>query len=175
MLRSLMIGCTMAALLVAVEQAAAQRPVVRILSTDSENLPRGPNDQIEGAIYQFRATLPKSDVEPLKGRFRIEGTGIFSVEKEVAAPKLRDSLRKLRDGEAGVTVQSEAREKRIGDVIAMDNGKLKLAFMDFETLPGFAIIWRKDGQKGVWMGYFQEMKDGEAGKRWKIEVRPSED
>jgi hypothetical protein len=175
MFRLLAIVCTLGMFLLSVEQASAQRPAVRLRSSDSENLPRGPNNQIEGAIYQYRATLPKSDVEPMQGRFRIEGAGIFNVEKEIGAPKVRESLRNLRDGADGVTVQSEAREQRIGDVVAMEEGKIKLVFMDYEALPGFAIIQRKEGQTGVWKGYFQELKDGEAGRRWQIQVRTSED
>lgn len=169
----------MAVLIVVDQSALAQRPRVRarvrVESSGSENLPRRANDQIEGSIYQFSATLPKSKDERLTGRFRIEEAGIFSVQKEIDRPKARESIRKLKDGGGTVSVQTQAREKRIGDVIPMGDGKYKLKFMDFDTLPGFAVIWPKKDHRGVYMGYFQELEDGEAGRRWKIEVRKSED
>lgn len=177
MLRQMLSIGIVAVLTVAADPALAQRPRVRVRvpSSGSENLPRKANDQIEGSIYQFSATLPDSKDERLTGRFRIEETGIYSVEKEIARPKVRDSIRKLRDGGGSVSIQTEAREQRIGDVIPMGDKKFKLKFMDFETLPGFAIIWPKKDHYGVYMGYFQELDGDEAGRRWKIEVRKSED
>jgi hypothetical protein len=175
MVRQLLPVCAVVMMLIVAPAAFAQRPVQRLRSGDAETAPRRAKDQIEGSIYQFSATLPKSKDERLTGRFRIEGTGIFNVEKEIDRPDVRETVRKLRDGEGPVTVPTDAREQRIGDVVSMGDNKYKLEFMDFETLPGFAIISPKPDHKGVWTGYFQELNDGKAGKRWRIEIRASED
>lgn len=162
------------ALSIASSPIQAQIRVPRIIATDSDNLPRRPNDQIEGTIFEYTAVRSESS-EDLSGRFRIEERGIYSVSREVAPQELRRAVRDALANGNRLSLPTTPQENRIGDVIPMMDGRYKLDFVDFEDLPGFAVIWPKKDRPGVWMGYFQELTDGKSGERWTIEIRESQD
>ncbi|MBC8117675.1 MAG: hypothetical protein H7062_25070 [Candidatus Saccharimonas sp.] len=157
---------------------------------------RRPNDDLEGTIWQYRATRKeKGDNESeekeivLEGRFRIEEKGVFEADKQIELPgRPLPGLRKNNKGEGNaagdakddskgksITVPS-AKGRRIGDVTKTNDGKTKLVIeaKDF-PLQGIVIVWPKKDRPGVWMGTYQERKNDKNGDKWVIELRESED
>ncbi len=157
---------------------------------------RRPNDDLEGTIWQYRATRKgKGDKETeekeivLEGRFRIEEKGVFEADKQIELPgRPLPGLRKnnkdegkaegnSKDNSKGksITVPS-AKGRRVGDVTKTNDGKTKLVIeaKDF-PLQGIVIVWPKKDRPGVWMGTYQERKNDKNGDKWVIELRESED
>jgi hypothetical protein len=111
-------------------------------------IPRpGIGNEIEGGILDYRATRAK---EPAKtGRFRIKGSAIFEVGR----------LRRPAE-----------QEKRIGDYLQQSDKPDQLVFLDNAPLQGRAhVVYNRE--KKFWSGHL----DDENGKRWRFEIRKSED
>ncbi len=60
-----------------------------------DNLPRLPDDQVEGTVWEYKGTLkdkvPEGEEAPeLSGYFRTEGKAIFDVGKRLPIPEKKD-------------------------------------------------------------------------------------
>lgn len=167
--------------------AEAQTPVV---PRRDNGAPRRPNDNLEGTIWQYRATRKDKDKKEvvIEGRLRIEENGVFEVDMPVELPGKRllglrkdDKAAKKSDDGASeepkrkVTVPT-TRGRRVGDVSKLDDGRTKLVIeaKDF-PLQGILILWPKKDRPGVWMGTYQERKNDKNGEKWAIELREGED
>lgn len=153
--------------------ALAQLP----LPPRTDSVPRLPNDQIEGSVWQFKATK-RGEEKPIEARFRVSDGAILEVpappevkpgENSKTPPeKIKEALEKLGPKVA---------DKRIGDVQKMDNGKTKLVFLE-GPLRGQAIIAPVKNKSGVWSGEYRQRTDPaneKLGPLWKLELRQSED
>lgn len=111
----------------------------------------GLGNEIEGAVYQYKATRRSSDGEQkLEGKIRISENAIFEIP-----------MRRLAPG----------REKRVGDIIS-SRDEVQLVFNDFDQLEGRAHLKKdKDQKKGLFAGYFVDQNKA----RWKFELRKTED
>lgn len=114
----------------------------------AKQLRPGQGNEVEGAIWEYKATIAKKDKE-LAGKFRIDGRSIFAAQaRRVAAEQ----------------------EKRIGDAIVVKGKPMQLSFTDSPELDGRAILeW--NSKLGMWVGHYDE-KDG---TRWKFELRRGDD
>lgn len=173
--------------------AVAQNPLERLLPRNkSDNLPRLPNDQIEGTIWEYKGTLKttskdrekaaKKDGEKapeLDGRFRTEGKAIFDISRRLPIPSKKDVQKVVRGLKKGdlkeLKLPAAPQAKRIGEYRKLSRGKLRLDFNDKESLNGIMIIWPKKKTADVWMGTFAEKKDKKTVRNWILEVRPIED
>jgi hypothetical protein len=90
------------------------------------------------------------------------------VEKKVVEP--------LRRGEAiDLPLPEGAQQKRLGEYRKLSDGRLRLDLNDKESLNGLMILRPKKDARDVWIGTYQEKKDGKVVGEWNIEVRPIED
>ena len=141
--------------------------------------PRAPNDQVEGSVWQFKATRQEAE-KPITATFRVEENAILQVEKEIpteqpAAGTPKRPRDRIKAGE-GIKLPV-AETKRVGDVTQMDNGKTKLIFTE-GPLKGQAIIAPMKDRPGVWSGEYRQRLDDKTeklGPLWKLELRESED
>lgn len=149
----------------------------------AETLPRLPDDQIEGTIWEYKGTLkekPKEGEEAptLEGRFRTEGKAIFDLRTRVALPEKKEVEKTVESVKAGkpkeIKLPAPAQQKRIGQYRKIDGGKLRLDLDDKESLNGIMIIWPKKDTADVWLGTFAQ-KEGKTTRNWIIEIRPIED
>lgn len=152
---------------------------------------RPPNDNLEGAIWQYRAERKDKDGKEivLEGRFRIEEKGVFEADKQIELPgrplpglrkNIKDEGKAAGDSKddskgKSFTVPS-AKGRRVGDVTKTNDGKTKMVIeaKDF-PLHGIVIVWPKKDRPGVWLGTYQERKNDKNGDKWVIELRESED
>ena len=140
--------------------------------------PRAPNDQVEGSVWQFKAT--RQEVEkPITATFRVEENAILQIEKEIPTeePSTGTPKRPRDRIKAGGIKLPAAKTKRVGDVTKMDNGKTKLIFTE-GPLQGQAIIAPLKDRPGVWSGEYRQRLDDKTeklGPLWKLELRESED
>ncbi len=141
--------------------------------------PRAPNDQVEGSVWQFKAT--RQEVEkPITATFRVEENAILQIEKEIATEEPSTGTPKrprdrIKAGD-GIKIPM-AKTKRVGDVAQMENGKIKLIFTE-GPLQGQAIIAPMKDRPGVWSGEYRQRLDDKTeklGPLWKLELRESED
>lgn len=149
----------------------------------SDNLKRLPNDQIEGTIWEYKAT-PKSKAQDgektneLKGKFRMEGKAMFAVKKRISVKgggpgKL---LEKIKSGdEFEVGPPEGPQQKRIGEYRKLSSGKYRLDFDDKDSLHGIMIIWKKDKKSGVYIGTYKEMEGKKTTGEFVVELKPIED
>lgn len=157
----------------------AQPPVLKDRLRErnsSEKTTRGPYDNLEGTVWQYRATRKDKDGKELviEGRFRSEERGLYLIDKELPGPDL-PRLKKNLTGEKP-KVQTN-RGTRVGDVTETD-GKIKLIFETSEKdfpLNGFMILWPKKDRPGVLMGHYTEKKGDKLGEKWIVEIRECED
>lgn len=186
---SLSIIATLACSLIGASVAKAQPAIKSRIEKGTANRP--PNDNLEGAVWQYRAERKETDGKEivLEGRFRIEEKGVFEADKQIELPDRRlPGLRKNDQGEGkaagdskddskgkSVTVPS-AKGRRVGDATKLSDGKTKLVIeaKDF-PLQGIVIVWPKKDRPGVWMGTYQKRKNDKNGDKWVIELRESED
>ena len=162
---------TIAFCLVAVP-ASAQLP----LPPRADSVPRLPNDNIEGSIWQFKATK-RGEEKPIEARFRVSDGAILEVptppevkpgEGKTPPERVKEVLEKLGPKVA---------DKRIGDLEKMANGKTKLVFNEGPLL-GQAIITPVKDKTGVWSGEYRQRTDPatqKLGPIWKLELRHAED
>ena len=166
-------------------QANAQSLRSRLKGEQPNTLPRRPNDQIEGTIWEYKSTkyktkLEKGQPEPkVSGRFRIEGTAVFDVKEKLKIGPRKQGGSPLKNLVRGkgveVDVPTGLEKKRIGEYKKMDNGKIKFEFDDPEGLHGTMIAWKKKDSNGVWLAnYFQKEGKKTTGK-WLMELRAIED
>lgn len=162
---------TVAFCLVAVP-AYAQLP----LPPRTDSVPRLPNDNIEGSIWQFKATK-RGEEKPIEARFRVSDGAILEVptppdvkpgDGKTPPERVKEVLEKLGPKVA---------DKRIGDLEKMANGKTKLVFNEGPLL-GQAIITPVKDKTGVWSGEYRQRIDPnnqKLGPIWKLEMRHAED
>lgn len=144
-----------------------------------EALPRRPNDQIEGAVWQYRATR-KGAEEELTGRFRVDEKLVFALEAEVRLPERpREGrpLQRLVEGDAGkVKLPEPPQQKRIGECKTLSSGRVRMDFQPDSPLPGYVIVRPKKDAQDVWWGtYYQARQGDQPGLKWDIELRKAED
>ena len=167
--------------------AQAQRiapPAVRVRPAPQDNRPRRVNDDIEGTVFEFEIEATDDD-KALGGQFRVEGDGVFDTRVRVElgdVGNLRARVREGRDGEA-VELSGALPPSRIGDLRRIDGGKWRIDFKpidgDEETLDGMMILWRKEEQRSVWIGYYRPHIDPEnpnrLGEKRDVELRTVQD
>ena len=166
-------------------QSAMGQLKLPIPGGNQSNLPRLPDDQIEGTIWEYKGKLkskPAKDekVPELKGRFRTEGKAILDVSRRLALPSKDDVKRVVKsvveDGKAPeIKLPSEPQVKRLGQYRKLSSGKLRLDFDDKESLNGLMIIWPKKDTDDVWMGTYSEKDGKKTVREWLVELRPIED
>lgn len=149
-----------------------------------KNLPRLPDDQIEGTIWEYSGK-PKGETKEgektpkLEGRFRTEGKAIMDVSRELPIPpkeEVKKVIEKVKDGELSkIKLPPAPQVKRLGEYRKISGGKLRLDFNDKESLNGIMIIWPKKETSDVWLGTYTEKLDGKTVREWIVEVRPIED
>jgi len=163
--------------------AAAQPPFLK-KRNETDNLPRRPNDQVEGTIWEYKGKIKKSDKtgdkpEPIKGKFRIEGTAVFDVSSRISIPSRDDArgvLDKIKNG-TGIELKKPAgsQQKRIGEYRKLSNGRIRIDFDDPDTLNGMMILRKKQNTRDVWFGTYDKKEDGKVVKEYEVELRPIED
>lgn len=167
--------------------ANAQGPLEKIRKkaeggSSSDNLPRLPNDQVEGTIWEYKAT-PESKVRDgkktneLKGKFRLEGKAIFAVSKRITVPKggPKEIVSKIREG-GEIKIPEGPQQKRLGEYRELSSkGKYRLDFDDKDSLHGIMIIWKKSNKSDVWMGTYKEMDGKKTTGEYVVELKPIED
>jgi len=153
------------------------------LPGESGTKSRLPNDQIEGAVWQYRAVQKQKDgTENVKeGNFRIEEKGIYRTDTIVKVPpvekpgKIFDAIKSGQGGTVKIP-QPNPKGDRIGDVTKLSDGKTKLVFIDKDfPLQGNVIVWAKKDRPGVLMGYVAGKDSDKAGERWTLELRELKD
>lgn len=151
---------------------------------EQRTLPRHPDDQIEGTIWEYKGTLkgkPKEGEEPpkLEGRFRTEGKAIFDISKRLPIPtkeEVKKVVAKAKEGKLPeLKLPPEPQAKRLGQYRKIDSKKWRLDFDDKDSLNGIMLIWLKKDTTDVWMGTYTEKKDNKTVREWQIEIRPIED
>jgi hypothetical protein len=147
-------------------------------------LQRLPDDDVEGAVWEYRGTPKKKpkegdEVAELKGQFRIEGTAIFDASPRIKLPsrgEARKVLDSIRKGQApSLKAPTAPTPKRIGEYRKLSNSKRRLDFNDEESLNGIMIIWRKKNTADVWMGTYKQRQAGKTTREWQVELRPIQD
>lgn len=160
--------------------AAAQRPgpVGKEGIESQGSLPRLPNDQIEGAVWQYRATR-KGAEEELTGRFRVDEKLVFALEAEVRLPERpregRPLQRLVEGNPATLKLPEPPQQKRIGECKTLSSGRVRIDFQPDSPLPGYVIVRPKKDAKDVWWGTYQAKKGDQPGLKWDIELRKAED
>lgn len=174
-------------LLTFLQSVSAQNPLADLLGKGNapQNLPRLPDDQIEGTIWEYKGKLkskPKEGekIPKLEGRFRTEGKAVFDISRRLPLPKLGDvrkAVESIRngDGPPELKLPSKPQVKRLGQYRKLSGGKLRLDLDDKESLNGIMIIWRKAKTADVWMGTYAEKKGRKTIRSWLVELRPIED
>ena len=167
------------------DTADGQRLRRAIGGDQTEHLPRRPNDQVEGTIWEYKSTeyqmpLAEGEVEEtIEGRFRIEGTAVFDHKPfvEISGGEQRsETLKRLLGGEAmKLSVPSGPEQKRIGEFRKMDNGKTRFEFNDAEGLHGVMIAWPKEDANGVWLAIYYKKDGNRTVGKWAMELRAVED
>lgn len=151
---------------------------------NKETLPRLPNDQVEGTIWEYSGKpkgQPKEGEKApkLEGRFRTENQAILDVSRRLPIPpkdEVKKVVEKVKEGELSeVKLPAAPQVKRLGEYRKIAGGKLRLDFNDKESLNGIMVIWPKKDTADVWLGTYTEKKDGKTVREWIVEVRPIED
>ncbi|MDA0808887.1 MAG: hypothetical protein O2945_03855 [Planctomycetota bacterium] len=173
--------------LVFAQPATAQNPLADLLGKGNtqQNLPRLPDDQIEGTIWEYKGKLnskPKEGekIPKLEGKFRTEGKAIFDINERLALPKpgdVKKVVESIRTGDdlPDLKLPSKPQVRRLGQYRKLSSGKLRLDFDDKESLNGIMIIWKKAKTADVWMGTYSEKKGSKTVRSWIVELRPIED
>lgn len=150
-----------------------------------DSLPRMPDDNIEGTIWDYKATYEaklkegEEKPKPLTGRFRTEGEAVFDVGRRLQLPDLpqggpRALVEKLKEGPPSELKLPTSEVKRIGEY-RLTKGKLVVKFNDPKTLHGTMTLRKKKRTNTVWHGDYREMEGKKTVRRWKVEVRKIED
>lgn len=150
-----------------------------------QSLPKLPGDDVEGSIWEYRAT-PKSDVgktdiptDSRSGRFRVEGNAVFDAQLALTLPpreKVRSVAEKLKRGEGmELRLPEPPRVKRIGEYKRLTKGRVRIDFNDKETLHGLMIMWPKKDSPGVWLGTYKEQEGRRTTSEWVVELREIQD
>ena len=167
--------------------AAGQNPLADLLGkgNSQQNLPRLPDDQIEGTIWEYKGKLkskPKKGekIPKLEGKFRTEGKAIFDISRRLALPKpgdVKKVVESIRKGDdlPDLKLPSKPQVKRLGEYRKLTRGRLRLDFNDKESLNGLMIIWKKAKTADVWMGTYAEKNGKKTVRSWIVELRPIED
>jgi hypothetical protein len=169
--------------LAACSSAVAQPPLPALPS--GGNLARLPNDQVEGAIWEYRGTpkfRPKDDekVPKIDGRFRVEKTAIFEVSRKLKLPgrkQVREAIGALRSEEgAEIGLPEGSKPKRIGEFSPLSKTRLRFELDDGKDLHGIMVVQRKSRSLDSWIGEYTEF-DGKkkTGRQWQVELRTLED
>lgn len=183
--RKMMLWAFACGMLGSTEISVAQGPLKKLAESANDSVPRRPNDQIEGAIWQYKATPQTTDSQKKKdepesksiaGRFRVDGKAVFDVKKERSRLDPKERLEAIKKGKDVVSTPEPQQTKRIGDITKLDDGKTRIDFVEYEPLKGLAVVWPKKDYKDVWIGYFQEKdKAGKPTRKWNFELRKAED
>lgn len=187
-MRLLILTLSVAVLGITAGRTEAQPPLKKLLEGDKkETLPRLPNDQVEGTIYEYTGK-PKSkpkkgekEVDPLKGKFRLEGNAIFDISKRLPIPKKDEVKKVIEKAKRGkldeLKLPAKPQQKRLGEYRKLSRGKYRLDFKDTDKdgINGIMIIWPKPKSKGVWLGTFSEKEGKKTVRSWIVELRAIED
>ena len=177
------VACTLAH----THTVSAQNPLADLLGkgNSQQNLPRLPDDQIEGTTWSYKGKLkskPKEGEKVLKleGRFRTEGKAIFDISRRLPLSKpgeIKKVVESIRKGDdlPDLKLPSKPQVKRLGEYRKLTRGRLRLDFNDKESLNGIMIIWKKAKTEDVWMGTYSEKKGKKTVRSWIVELRPIED
>ena len=151
------------------------------LSKEADTLPRLPDDQIEGSIWEYKGTLKEGEKTSededakIEGRFRIEGKAIFDASPGIPLPdreQVKSAVEKARAGKLNeIKLPGAATEKRIGEYRKLANGRLRLDFNDADGLHGAMTIWKKKETDAVWMGTYNEIEKGKSVAEYVVELR----
>lgn len=163
---------------------------IRKAAGKSDTLPRMPNDNVEGAIWEYKAEYKRRLKEgeekpkPLEGRFRTEGEAVFDVGRRLQLPKLpkgnnpreiaRSVRKSLEEGAPSEIKLPTTEVKRIGEY-RLSKDKLIIQFDDEKTLHGTMVLRRKKRTTTVWHGDYAEKEGKKTVRKWSVEVRPIED
>lgn len=148
------------------------------------NLARLPNDQVEGTIFEYKATPKKKSKNPddpteLEGKFRIEGKALFDVSRTVDLPskgEVKKKFESIRKGKRpSIKLPAPPQQKRIGQFRKLRSGKYRLDFDDKESLYGIMIMGKKPGTSDVWIGTFSQKEGKRTVREWIVNLRPIED
>lgn len=167
--------------------AAQQNGPARLRNQESDQRPRRANDSVEGAIFEFEIKAT-SEEEQVSGQFRVEGDGVFDTRTRIdlgEGGNLRERVGRVVRGEGTGEIELPNAEapRRIGDIRRLDDGKLRIDFHtiagDESSLDGMMIIWKKEAQGSVWMGYYRPHIDpnnaNRLGDKRDVELRTAED
>lgn len=163
----------------------AQPPFLRDPSNGG-NLARLPNDQVEGAVWEYSGT-PKSrqkageeKMEDIAGQLRVEETAVYEVSRSLKLPGKKDVkglVDALKSGEGReVSLPSGSKPKRIGEFSPLSNGRVRFELDNGKDLRGVIVGQKKNKTSDVLIGEYTEM-DGKTktGRQWQVELRPIED
>lgn len=140
----------------------------------SASRPRSPNDQIEGTIWTYKVSPTGS--KSLEGRFRVEGDGVFAVDRVMKTPFQPSQLRNALGGQQSeIKLPNQPQQKRIGDLKKISGNRYRIDFFDDQPFTGMMIVWQPDRKSSHWIGDFRELNDGHYGEKWDVDLRPSED
>ncbi len=161
----------------------AQPGILKEKLEGQKTLPRRPNDNLEGTLWQYRATRKGSE-DVLSGRFRIDEQLVFSTQSEIDLPKRPGRsggrpvrpLPRLASGQGGTAkLPSEPTQRRIGECKTLSSGRVRIDFQPDSGLEGYMIIRPKKDATDVWWGTFQAMDGKKKKLRWDVELRKAED
>lgn len=162
--------------------ARAQGPLDLLRGNSRSTLDRLPDDQIEGTVWEYTATVSKdsADDEPeaMKGRFCTEGEAVFDLRRRLPIPtrgEVEETIESIRAGELDeISLPEGAQQKRIGEY-RYAKGKLLITFNDPKSLHGTMNLRKKKKTDTVWIGQYLEKEKKRVVQKWSVEVRPIED
>lgn len=169
---------------VGVATAQLPAPPVPVPAPSGGGGARLPDDQIEGTIFEYKATLKPSakageEVPTLEGKFRIEDSAVFDVSPTVKVPsaaEVEKAGEKLAAGKGGeVKLPAPPQQKRLGQYHRISSGRIRLDLNDKDSLHGIMILQRQKNTDDVWFGTYTEKDGNKTGRVWQVEVRPIED
>lgn len=157
--------------------------------SDENQAKRLPNDQLEGALWEYRLVreLPDSKQKreeletanvpnELRGRWRMDEGAVYEPAPVQPIEKPGPKLAEMKRGQVELKLPAPPAPVRIGDVTALDNGRKKIAFVDSQPFHGSLTIWPKPGHRDVWEGFGWETNAaGNRVQKWQVEMRLIED
>jgi hypothetical protein len=179
-----LLGCVAASLGPATPFGPASPRSLLAQEKRGDNLPRLPDDQVEGTVWEYKGTLkdkvPEGEEAPeLSGYFRTEGKAIFDVGKRLPIPEKKDVDKAIDSFKKGKVKDFKLppgpQQKRLGEYRHIQGNKLRLDFNDKESLNGLMVVWRKKNTEDVLIGTFQEKQGTKTIRHWDVELRPIED
>lgn len=183
-MNKLLVAIVLVATVVVPSQRAVTQPPLPAFQNGG-NLARLPNDQVEGAIWEYSGT-PKSRPKPgeempdIAGTLRVEGTAVYEVERRIKLPgkkEVKEVVEAIRSGEGReIKLPGGSKPKRIGQFSPLSHGRVRFELNDGKDLQGVIVAQPKNRTADVLIGEYTEM-DGKkkTGRQWQVELRPIED